>query len=191
MEPPQQEDLYFVRQRTRRFKDFKEYFERIRNSPYREINVIVYITKGSTIHTLSFYSKRLPNDIYEFSCVTYQEEIDDDNTVYYNLETIALYNYRTDTLAEDVYLFNKRGNSGENGWFSERLHTFFRNVPQSPARAFARGLEIVNRVTDWKWRLVRRFCDNLLERWYAPDENGVAPYALWTWRKFQNEIASM
>lgn len=49
------------------------------------------------------------------------------------------------------------------------------------------GIEIVNRVTGWKWRLVRRFCDLLLDNWYTPDEKGVAPYAMWTWKKFQQE----
>ena len=56
-------------------------------------------------------------------------------------------------------------------------------------KSFLRGIQKVNTVTDWKWRLVRRFCNNLLEKWYAPDENGVAPYALWTFKKFQQECA--
>lgn len=189
--PPQDEDLYFVRHRTRPFKDFKEYFQKIRDSQYREISVIVYLTKGNFIHTLSFYSKRLPNDIFKFSWVTYQKEEGDDDMnheIYYNVGNSALYNYQTDCFVEDVFLFDKFDDDDSGDWFSERLLTFFKNVPMTRARAFARGIEIVNRVTGWKWRLVRRFCDNLLEKWYAPDKNGVAPYAMWTWRKFQEDL---
>lgn len=57
------------------------------------------------------------------------------------------------------------------------------------AKRFTRGLSILKRAQ--RDKMVRRFCDNLLERWYAPDENGVAPYAVWTWRKFQAECQSL
>lgn len=60
-------------------------------------------------------------------------------------------------------------------------------VQKAQIARIQRGVEIVNRVTGWKWRLVRRFCNNLLDKWYAPDVNGIAPYAMWTWRKFQEE----
>lgn len=49
-----------------------------------------------------------------------------------------------------------------------------------------RGLAIVKRMR--KQKIVQRFCDNLLDKWYTPDENGFAPYAMWTWKQFQSEI---
>lgn len=153
-------DLVVVRQRfKRRAPDFKEFFHLVRYN--KSVFVNLYLTTGERNYTLSFYVKQARENIYTLS--------------FHNTGETAIYNYTTDCLIKDIH-------------FSKKLHRFFKNVPQSPERAFARGVEIVNRVTGWKWRLVRRFCDNLLEKWYAPDEKGVAPYAVWTWRKFQAEM---
>lgn len=54
-------------------------------------------------------------------------------------------------------------------------------------KSLAKGIQIVNRVL--LEHRVRRFCDNLLEKWYAPDERGIAPYAVWSYRKFVEECA--
>ena len=53
-------------------------------------------------------------------------------------------------------------------------------------KRFTRGLAIVKGTR--KDQIVRRFCERLLHKWYTPDENGVAPYAMWTWHKFQQEL---
>lgn len=56
------------------------------------------------------------------------------------------------------------------------------------AQRFLQGIQIVNRVTDYKWRFIKKFCEIMLEKWYVPNEDGYAPYAAWSYKQFIMEL---
>ena len=164
----------------KRLPSFKEYFiERLKENDMEGDNQVIMNNERDVFFS---YTKQSEN-VYKLSHLSYGE--DGHDNIFYSCTTFGsiLYNLSTDTFDKNIYLSGKP-RDGANGWFTHKLSYFWEIVPKT---AFKRGIDKMNGV--YKMRLVKRFCDNLLERWYTPNAEGVAPYALWTFKKFQEECA--